>query len=232
MKVLGVIPARGGSKGVPRKNIKLLNGKPLIQYTIESAHQSKLLDTVILSSEDEEIIRIAKKLNIEVPFVRPSSLSLDNSPTLSVLKHALEFYLQRGIKFDAVCLMQVTSPFRKDQLIDDAIKKFKETKADSLISVLRIPHEYNPHWAFEEREEGVLKIATGEDKIITRRQDLPKSFFRDGSIYITKSEVILNQSSLYGNKISYIENDIKYYVNIDTLSDWEKAEELVKTLRR
>lgn len=228
MRVLAIIPARGGSKGVPGKNIKLLSGKPLIEYTTEVAQQSKLLTKVVVSSDDDKIIEVAKNTGVEVPFKRPSNLSEDETPTLPVIKHALAYYKNIGEEFDAICLLQVTSPFRTVDFLDNALQKFINEGADSLISVQKVPHEYNPHWTFELNEEGNLKIATGEDIIISRRQDLPTTYHRDGSIYITKTSVILEKNSLYGNTIAYIESKEKNFVNIDTLRDWGKAEEIIK----
>ena len=225
MKILGLIPARGGSKGLPRKNIKLLDGKPLIQYTIEIAQQSSLLHSVIVSSEDEEIIEVSKSLGAEVPFVRPSELSLDNSTSLSVVQHTLNFYKERGEAFDAVCLLQVTYPFREVHFLDEAIDKFIKEDSDSLISVSKIPHVYNPHWAIVSNKDGYLNIATGDEEIITRRQDLPDAYHRNGSIYITKSSIVLEENSLYGSKMSYIESPNQEDINIDTEEDWKLAEE-------
>ncbi|MCI5059228.1 MAG: acylneuraminate cytidylyltransferase family protein [Flavobacteriales bacterium] len=230
MKILGLIPARGGSKGVPRKNIKSLGGKPLLQYTYEAAAASKVLDKVILSSEDGEIIEVAQTLGLEVPFIRPRDFSQDTSGSLDVIKHALQFYVDKGEPFDAVCLLQTTTPFRSKTLIDQAVSKFVEERTDSLVSVREVPHEYNPHWVFEEDENSHLRIATGENEIIKRRQDLPKAYFRDGAIYITKSEVILKSNSIYGSSISYILNESEQYVNIDTMEDWASAESLIKQL--
>lgn len=226
MKILGVIPARGGSKGVPRKNIKELNGKPLIQYTADVALESELIDTLVLSSDDNEIIEVAKKIGIDVPFVRPNDLAQDKSPTFPVIIHALEYYKSIGIEFDAVCLLQVTSPFRSVDFLNKAIKKFIDQDADSLVSVQEVPHEYNPHWVFKPNDNEELKLVTGEKEIISRRQNLPKTYHRDGSIYITKTSVLLNQNSLYGNKIAYIESPKEWYVNIDTMKDWGQAVEL------
>src|SRR6056297_3374378 len=135
MRILGLIPARGGSKGIPGKNIKPLRGKPLLQYTFEAAKNSKLLNNVILSSEDEAIIEIAKQLELEVPFKRPINLAEDSSSSLEVVQHALNYYLKQGINFDAVCLLQPTTPFRKDGFIDECILKFKDGNFDSLVSV-------------------------------------------------------------------------------------------------
>lgn len=226
MKILGVIPARGGSKGVPRKNIKELNGKPLIQYTSDVALESELIDTLVLSSDDNEIIEVAKKIGIDVPFVRPNDLAQDKSPTFPVIIHALEYYKSIGVEFDAVCLLQVTSPFRSVDFLNKAIKKFIDQDTDSLVSVQEVPHEYNPHWVFKPNDNEELKLVTGEKEIISRRQNLPKTYHRDGSIYITKTSVLLNQNSLYGNKIAYIESPKEWYVNIDTMKDWDQAVEL------
>ena len=231
MKILGIIPARGGSKGIPKKNIKLLGGIPLLEYTAKSALASKFLSSVILSSDDSEIIEVAKNLGIEVPFIRPENLSQDDTPSLSVIKHALEFFETKNEFFDAICLLQVTSPFRQENLIDRSIQKFESEDLDSLISVREVPTDFNPHWIFELDTKDHLKIATGDEKIISRRQDLPKAFHRDGAIYITRTDVILKQNSLYGSSIGYIESKNDLYVNIDTPDDWLTAEEIAKKLQ-
>lgn len=229
MKILGLIPARGGSKGVPKKNIKLLGRKPLIEYTIDAAKDSKLLSQIVVSTDDEEIAIAAEVAGYKPPFVRPAELAEDTSTSLEVVQHAITFFESQNIFFDAVCLLQPTSPFREKGSIDKAIERFMHSNADCLVSVLPIPQEFNPHWAFEESENGLLKIATGETTIIPRRQALPKAFHRDGSIYITKTEVI-KTGSLYGNKIAYIESDSEFHVNIDTMKDWETAEKLLNKL--
>ncbi|MCH8536093.1 MAG: acylneuraminate cytidylyltransferase family protein [Flavobacteriaceae bacterium] len=225
-RILAIIPARGGSKGVPRKNIKELGGKPLLAYTAEAALASKWIDSVILSSEDEEIIKVAKDYGVEVPFVRPQELAQDQSGSIEVVEHAIKFFEEKGAYFDAVILLQATSPFREEGFIDRAVQKFIDSGADALVSVLPVPHEFNPHWVFEADNNDNLSIATGEKHIIKRRQDLPKAYFRDGSIYITKTEV-LKKGSFFGEKLTYIESNPKLYVNIDTMEDWKKAEEMV-----
>lgn len=232
MRILAIIPARGGSKGVPGKNIKLLNGKPLLAYTSEIAMQSKNLTEVILSSDDDQIIAIAKRLGIPVPFVRPIALAKGDTPTIDVALHALKWYENQAVFFDAVCLLQVTCPFRTVEFLDKAIAKFINSGCDSLISVQEVPHVYNPHWTFEVNVMGNLKIATGEDQIIGSRQKLPEAYHRDGSIYITKTEVILQQHSLYGKSITFIESSPECYVNIDTFDDWEKAEQIIKKSKK
>ena len=129
--------------------------------------------------------------------------------------------------YDAVCLLQPTNPFRTHDFIDAAILKFKEVITDSLVSVLEVPHQFNPHWVFEKNNEGHLVISTGENEIITRRQNLPATFYRDGSIYLTKTSVVLNKKSLYGNSISSIKSDAATHLNIDTMEDWNRAEILM-----
>ncbi len=230
MKILAIIPARGGSKGVPGKNIKLLGGKPLIAYTIQAAQKATLLTEIILSTDCDEIIQVATDYGLNVPFKRPASLATDESPTILTVLHALDYFSAKGIAFDAVCLLQVTNPFRTSEFIDQAIEKFIHSKADSLISVLKVPHEFNPHWVFEKNATGNLTISTGESEIIPRRQELPTAYYRDGSIYITKTEVLLKQQSLYGKSIAYIEADETRHVNIDTMEDWESAVALAKKL--
>lgn len=226
MRILGLIPARGGSKGVPKKNIKLLGNKPLLAYTIDAAKSSKLITKIVVSTDDEEIANAAAVYGYKPPFIRPEGLAQDASTSLEVVQHVIAFFESQHVFFDAVCLLQPTTPFREKGSIDLAIEKFITSKADCLISVLPIPTEYNPHWAFEEYDTGLLKIATGEETIISRRQELPHAFHRDGAIYISKTDVI-KRGSFYGKSIAYIESNPEFYVNIDTMDDWQKAEQLL-----
>ncbi|MDK2771730.1 MAG: acylneuraminate cytidylyltransferase family protein [Flavobacterium sp.] len=226
MKILAVIPARGGSKGIPKKNIKLLGGKPLLQFTAEKALASKLLTHVILSTDSDEIAQVGKKIGLEVPFMRPETLAMDTTPTIEVLQHALAFYENQGVFFEAICILQPTTPFREDGIIDKAIEKFKATNVETLISVLEVPHQFNPHWTFEVDNQENLKIATGDLKIIPRRQELPKSYYRDGSIYIIKTNLI-KEGVLFKNTIGYIESNPKNNVNLDTMEDWILAEKII-----
>lgn len=230
MNILGLIPARGGSKGIPRKNVKNLAGQPLLYYTACTAKASKNLSKVILSSENEEILQLGETLGLSIPFKRPAELAGDTTGSLEVILDVLQKLEEKGEHFDAVCLLQPTSPLRNENLIDNCIRKFKKGNYDSLISVREVPAEFNPHWIFEEKE-GLLKISTGEEQIIPRRQDLPKAYHRDGAIYLTKTNVILQQKSLYGKKIGFYDNTAYPYVNIDTPEDWQKAEKLLKEMK-
>jgi CMP-N,N'-diacetyllegionaminic acid synthase len=223
-KILGIIPARGGSKGIPQKNKKLLGNLPLVAYTFKSAIESRLLSDCILSTDDEDIAKIAMQYGIKVPFMRPAHLATDEAKSIDVVIHSLIELQKIGKQYDAVCLLQPTNPLRSSIFIDKAIETYINGNYDSLISVLPVPDEYNPHWIFTPNDTGHLKLATGEKEIIPRRQDLPRAYFRDGSIYITSTKVLLQQKSFYGEKLGYILADAEKHVNIDTPHDWELAE--------
>lgn len=228
MRVLGLIPARAGSKGIPGKNIKPLGGKPLIVHTIERALEAMHLDEVMVSTEDDAIAGIAIKAGAVVPFMRSEDLAGDQVPTVSVVEEVLKQYEFRQKKFDAVCLLQPTTPFRPVGMIDAALEKFELSGADSLISVRPVPHEYNPHWIFERKgQTSFLKLSTGEQSPISRRQDLPHAYYRDGAIYITRIDVLQRTSSLYGRRIAYLVNDQENHVNLDTPEDWRRAERCI-----
>jgi len=228
MRVLGLIPARGGSTGVPRKNIRMLGGKPLLQYTAETARAARLLSRVVLSTDDEEIAEIGRDCNLEVPFMRPTELAADATPSLLVVKHALEWLGSRGDLFDAVCLLQPTHPFRQSGDIDACIALLGESGADSVVTVLPVPPEYNPHWVFFRGPDGALRLSTGESTPIPRRQDLPPAFHREGSVYVTLRDVVLKGGSLFGDRVIGYPVDPGKSVNIDTQDDWARAERLLR----
>ncbi len=227
MRVLGIVTARGGSKGVPRKNIRLLGGKPLLAWTSEAARGSKRLSRTILSTDDEEIASVGRAVGLEVPFLRPPELALDTTPTLPVLHHAVRTLEASGDRYDAICLLQPTNPFRSADTIDACIEKLVTTRADSVVTVLPVPAEYNPHWVYFTDAHGELSLATGEATPIPRRQDLPRALHREGSVYVMRRDVLLEGNSLYGRVVVGHEIDPSSCVNIDTLADWARAEELV-----
>ncbi len=227
MRVLGLITARGGSKGVPRKNIRLLCGKPLLAYTAETALESDKLTRVILSTEDLEIAETGKKYGLEVPFMRPSELAEDTTPTLPVVQYTLQKLEENGEIFDAVCLLQPTNPLRRAIDIDNCIDLLERTNADSVVSVLPVPAEYNPKWVYWQNDDGSIILSNGETEPISRRQDLPTAYHRDGTVYVTKKEII-DQGSLYGQKIQGYKIDAKYSANIDTEADWETVRSVIE----
>ncbi len=227
MKTLALIPARGGSKGVPRKNIKPLGGKALIEYAIELALASDLIDDVIVSTEDSEIAEIAEDAGAETPFLRPAELAGHSSPTVDVMFHCLSYLKKQGRSYDAICLLQPTVPFRKLKDLDGALTVFANQTADSLVSVRPVPHQYNPYWLYiENGQENIITKAI--PKAVTRRQNLPKAYYRDGACYISKTKVLLKQKSIYGDTIQKYLMKQGVDINIDTLEDWQRAEKYIE----
>jgi CMP-N,N'-diacetyllegionaminic acid synthase len=229
MKVLGIIPARGGSKGVHRKNIRPLCGKSLLAYTAGAALASARLTKTILSTDDVEIADIGRVLGIDVPFMRPVELAEDTTPTFPVIMHAVSKLESLGEHYDAVCLLQPTNPLRQVKDIDNCIELLEETNADSVISILPVPHVYNPKWVYVRSTDGEMKLSSGDSEPVTRRQDLPEAFHRDGSVYVTRRSVLSEYGNLYGQKVRGYEIEEANSINIDTQEDWNRAEELIKS---
>lgn len=223
MRVLGLIPARGGSKGIPRKNIRHLCGKPLLQYTAEAALGARGLARVVLSTEDPEIAAVGRSCGIEVPFLRSPELALDATPTLPVVQHAVRMLESEGDHFDAICLLQPTHPLRRPDDIDTCIALLEESGADAVATVLPVPPHYNPHWVYFRGKDGQLHLSTGEEHPISRRQDLPPAYHREGSVYVTRRDVVMEGNSLYGRRLVGFEIDPERSVNIDTEWDWTRA---------
>jgi CMP-N,N'-diacetyllegionaminic acid synthase len=227
MRVLGLIPARGGSKGVPRKNVRLLGGKPLLHYTAEAALAARRLDRVILSTDDEEVAEVGRAAGLEVPFLRPGMLADDAAPMFPTIVHALRQLAAEGASFDALCLLQPTNPFRRAAEIDACVALLEDAPADTVFTVLPVPPEHNPHWVYFS-QDGLLKLSTNEAAPIARRQDLPPAFHREGSVYVARCSVILDQGTLYGPRIVGYPLDPARRVNIDTMADWDRAEALLQ----
>lgn len=215
---------------MPGKNIRPLNGRLLIDYTFDAATSSQLIDKTILSTDCAEIAASAESTSVEVPFVRPDHLAHDTTPAVEVIQHAIHFFDARGEYYDNICLLQPTCPFRSKGFVDKCIENFVASGADCLVSVKKVPHEYNPHWVFEADDAGFLKIATGDKTIIPSRQLLPGAFARDGSVYVFKADNIRNKNSIYGDTIAYLETDNLWHINIDTADDWKRAEMIANML--
>jgi CMP-N-acetylneuraminic acid synthetase len=226
-QVLGLIPARGGSKGIPRKNIRPLAGRPLLEYTADSALAARRLSRVVLSTEDPEVADAGRRCGLEIPFMRPADLAQDATPSLAVVQHALRWLETRGDRYDAVCLLEPTAPFRGPDEIDGCIALLEESGADAVITVRCVPDEFNPHWTYLRDARGYLRLSTGEGTPVPRRQSLPPAYHRDGSVYVTRRDVALDRNSLYGDRlVGYVVHD-RPWVNIDTAEDWARAEELI-----
>ena len=186
---------------------------------------------VVLTTEDQEIADIGRTLGIDVPFLRPIELARDDTPTFHVVLHAVTELESRGEIYDAVCLLQPTNPFRRAKDIDACVGLLETSGADSVVSILPVPKTYNPKWVYWRSSDGSLAISTGDTEPITRRQDLPQAFHRDGSVYITRRSVLDESRNLYGAKVSGYEIDINRSVNIDTNEDWEMAERMLNKSR-
>lgn len=229
-KVLGVITARGGSKGLPGKNIKPLLGKPLIAYAIEAAKASGVIDRLILSTDDVAIAEVAKKYGCEVPFMRPSELAQDNTPHLPVMQHAVKWLKDNdGYQPDYVVILQPTSPFRRPEHIKDAVDLILTTGADSVISVAEVLENFNSHKTMTIDSTGHLKLLNGNPlyKRPVRRQDLPKEYWSTGLVYLFKTDLLFGaEPNFYGDRTSPLIVDRKYGVDINTAEDWAEAEKM------
>ncbi len=195
--VLGIIPARGGSRGLPGKNIREMCGMPLIAWTVEQALSSRYLDRVIVSTDDNEIAEISERYGAEVPFLRPEELAGDCTPMIDVILHAVDFYKNKDMTFDCIALMEPTSPLRRIDDIDRAIEKLirHEAEADSLVSVGEVSLE---HPSIMKRiTRGYVKPYEAGTGIITRRQELDRVFFPYGVIYLSKTETLLECRTFY-----------------------------------
>jgi CMP-N,N'-diacetyllegionaminic acid synthase len=223
MNKLFLIPARGGSKGILHKNIKLLGVKPLVLYSIEVARAVVADEDICLSSDCAEIIAVAENAGLKVPFVRPSSISQDHSSSREVILHALEYYAKAGKQYDLVVLLQPTSPFRKPEHLEEAISQFSQG-LNMVVSVTK--SEANPYYnLFEENKDGFLYQSKPGNFI--RRQDCPDIFQYNGSIYVIDVPSIVRSDF---NEFEYVRKyvmDPCYSIDLDTLADWEYAEYLL-----
>ena len=211
---LAIIPARGGSKRLPRKNILDLAGKPLIEWSIEAGLKSKYIDKVVLTSEDAEILAIAKDIGVEV-IERPDELSRDTSTTFDVIKHAVESVE----KYDYIVLLQPTSPLRNEQHIDEAVELLIKKGADSIISVCELDH--TPFWTNTLPNDGSMKDFLRSEAVGKRSQDFEKYYRLNGAIYICKTKPMMNYKTLFlkDNSYAYI-METGRSIDIDTYNDY------------
>ena len=227
MNVLALIPARGGSKRLPRKNIKLLNGKPLIEWTISAAKNSQFISNVTVSTDDNEIAEVAKKSGARVPFIRPSHLANDTADSISVVKHAIEYYKKEGQKYDYVMLLQPTSPLRTSAHIDKAISLLKDRNADAVISVCLCDH--SPLWSGQLGAGYFMGNFLKEVIKNARSQDLPDYYRLNGAIYLIKVDALIANNTFFldENIFAYVMPS-EASVDIDNPIDFKFAEMLIK----
>jgi len=225
--ILFVIPARGGSKGIPGKNIKELAGKILIHYSIELARHFVSDEHICVSTDDKKIIEAVESINLKVPFVRPDHLATDSAGSYEVLLHAVEYYKSKGINYEIMVLLQPTSPFRRREQVKDALLQYT-AQIDMVVSVEK--SYWNPYYnLFEEDSNGYLKLSKSSS--IRRRQDCPDVYSYNGAIYIVNIKSLMMNPLYKFEKVKKFEMDRLSSIDLDSPIDWEWAEYLLNTNR-
>lgn len=223
LKIVGIIPARAGSKGLPDKNIRLLCGKPLIYYTIKAALEACCLQRVIVSTDSDRIAEIAKGYGAEVPFLRPAELSADDTPSLSVVRHTATFLVdQEKYRPDTLVTLQPTSPARRAEHIDAAVELFANTHADVVMSVCE--SEYSPYWMRRIGADGRLIPILPDSERFMRRQDLPVVYRLNGAVYVESYSSVMNGTNEPGKVIRALVMDRADSIDIDDEFDFRLAE--------
>ncbi|GMQ27763.1 acylneuraminate cytidylyltransferase family protein [Algoriphagus confluentis] len=219
MKPLVVIPARGGSKGVPRKNIKLLNGKPLIQYTIDAARAVFDDSVICVSTDDEEIKSVVESVGLSVPFIRPTALATDSAGTYEVLLHAIQYYENSGYNPDTLILLQATSPLRNAQHIKEAMQLFDDS-CEMVVSVKET--KSNPYFVL--KEENILGfLENSKIGSFKTRQDCPKVWELNGAIFLIDVEILKIKRISEFTKVKKYEMSQEHSIDIDEMLDFELA---------
>lgn len=226
-KILALIPARGGSKGIKDKNIVFLAGKPLIAYSIEAAKYSKYIDDIIVTTDSEKIAEISKQYGASVPFMRPAELATDTSKTIDAVLHAIQTLKTMGKEYDVLILLQPTQPLRTNKDIDEAIEVYYKNKEDGLVSVS--PVDDSPLLIRSISNDGKLLNLLSQNSTC-RRQDMPEYYKVNGCIYINKIEEINENTSFNDNKIPFIMTK-EHSIDIDELSDLCMAEHYLQNIR-
>jgi CMP-N-acetylneuraminic acid synthetase len=224
--VLGLVPARGGSKGVPGKNVRPLAGRPLLEYTARAARDSGVVDRIVLSTDSQEIADVGRRAGLEVPFLRPAALAADDTPMLPVIRHALDALVADGWHTEIVVLLQPTSPLRRADHIRDAVQLLRDTNADSVVTVVEVPRHLSPDYVMK-IEDGRLRHFLPEGARLTRRQDARPAYAREGTVYACWARTIERTGSLYGDDCRPLVIDPRDSLSIDSPADWEAAERML-----
>jgi len=221
--ILGLVPARGGSKGLPDKNIKPLAGRSLLDYVAQAARASGVIDRVVLSTDSPRIADEGRRVGLDVPFLRPPELAQDDTPMLPVIQHAVETLAADGWTPDIIVLLQPTSPLRRSSHVRDAVTLLKQTKADSVVSVIELPRHLSPDYVMR-IEDGVLRPFLAEGATITRRQDARPAYSREGTVYACWRSTLENAGNIYGERCQPLIVDAADSLSIDSPADWAEAE--------
>jgi CMP-N,N'-diacetyllegionaminic acid synthase len=226
LRVLGLVPARGGSKGVPGKNVRPLAGHTLLEYTARAARESGVLDRVILSTDSPEIAEAGRRAGLEVPFIRPGALAADDTPMVPVIQHALTEVSRQGWSPDIVVLLQPTSPLRRPDHIRDAVGMLRDTSADSVVTVVEVPRHLSPDYVMR-IEGGRLQPFLADGARVTRRQDARPAYSRDGTVYAFRCSTIERTGGIYGEDCRPLLIEACDSLSIDSPADWDEAERLL-----
>jgi CMP-N-acetylneuraminic acid synthetase len=226
MLVLGLVPARGGSKGVPGKNVRPLAGHTLLEYTARAARESGVLDRVILSTDSLEIADAGRRAGLEVPFMRPASLAADDTPMVPVIQHALAEIAKHGWSPDIIVLLQPTSPLRRSDHIRDAVSLLRESNADSVVTVVEVPRHLSPDYVMR-IDEGRLQPFLPDGARLTRRQDARPAYSREGTVYAFRRATLEKFGGIYGDDCRPLLIDSRESLSIDTQDDWDEAERVL-----
>ena len=221
--VLALVPARGGSKGIPDKNIRPLAGMTLLEYAARAAAESQVVSRTVLSTDSERIAAEGRRVGLEVPFLRPSHLAADDTPMLPVIEHAVDYLEQHGWSPEIIVLLQPTSPLRRPDHIRDAVRQLGESGADSVVTVVELPRHLSPDYVM--RIEGgqlVPFLPHGGD--VTRRQDARPAYVRDGTVYAFWRRTLRDTRTIYGNRCRPFVLPLRESLTIDTPDDWNEAE--------
>ena len=228
MNILAIIPARGGSKSVPRKNIVKVNGRPLISYTISAALMVDRLTDVVVSTDDPEIAEISRELGAQVPFVRPVDLASDQAQSAPVIEHALYFMEKiKGLKYDAILMLQPTSPLRTSKHIEESLDLFTSKECDSVVSIVSVGgnHPFRMKRLIDNQLVNYIDQGFWD---MRPRQELPPVYIRNGSIYLIERDVLINKGQMIGEKCLGMVMGDKESINIDTPLDLKLAELLLE----
>ena len=227
LTTLAVITARGGSKGIPQKNLSTILGKPLIAYTIEAALQTKTLTRTIVSTDDKTIAQVSEQYGAEVPFLRPQHLATDTATSIAVLQHAVTYLAtEEDYTTDLVVCLQPTSPLRTADDIDQAVNLCLQSGADSVVSLCQAKH--HPYWMKKIFDGRVYPLINEDEQNYTRRQDLPPVYQLNGALYVTKGKVLLEENRILGEfTIPYIMPQERS-IDIDTQTDLQTAESILQ----
>lgn len=229
--ILAIIPARGGSKGLPDKNIKLLCGKPLIGWTISQAKASKYIDEIFVTTDCLKIANVAEQFGIKVPFLRPKELATDSASSMDVVDHVLSYFKEEGKHFDYIILLEPTSPLRKKEDLDAAIKLAVDNETSDGVVSLGEVHMEHPMIVKKINEKGKITSYIDEVKKITQRQQADKAYFPYGVIYMIKSEVFKREKAFYTNNITpyFIERWQNY--EVDDIYDFIAIESILNKIQ-